>query len=63
MRVVKKAVGKVLFSPTTFRLLQRVGVHLVPRHYYGPIPDTRQLEGREDVWVTDSALIGVDLND
>ncbi|MCU1297109.1 MAG: hypothetical protein JWO91_1387 [Acidobacteriaceae bacterium] len=31
----------------TFRRLQRVGLNVSPNHFYWPIPDLRELEGRE----------------
>jgi predicted O-methyltransferase YrrM len=39
---------------------QKLGVHVVPVHFYEPIPDTRSL--KEVLWSKDSEMIGVDLN-
>jgi len=40
---------------------QAAGVHLMPVHYYSPIPDTRTLG--PEVWAVRSELPGVDLNE
>lgn len=44
-----------------FRLLERSGVHLVPNHFYGPVPDTRELSDR--LWTRPSDAVGVDFNE
>jgi predicted O-methyltransferase YrrM len=43
----------------TFPLFERMGVHVTPVHYYGPVPDTREL--RPELWSRTSELVGVDL--
>src|SRR6185369_10117061 len=43
----------------TFPLFERMGVHVTPVHYYGPVPDTREL--RPELWSSTSELVGVDL--
>lgn len=43
-----------------FRALQRSGITLIPNHYYCPVPDLGQLEGRE--WPLMPAHIGFELN-
>lgn len=44
----------------TFDVCERVGVHVLPAHFYVPIPDTRELG--DDVWERRSGLPGVDLD-
>jgi hypothetical protein len=44
-----------------FRLLQRAGVHVVPNHFYEPVPDTRSIP--EEFWDSPSRLVGIDLNE
>lgn len=43
-----------------FEAFQRTGVHVLPVHFYVPIPDTRTLD--ESVWERRSELPGVDLD-
>jgi hypothetical protein len=43
----------------TFRVFQRIGISLVPNHYYWPVPDFKELEARK--WPEDEPPIGVDL--
>jgi hypothetical protein len=43
----------------TFRMFQRIGVSLVPNHYYWPVPDFKELEARK--WPADESPIGIDL--
>lgn len=44
-----------------FRVWERLGFHITPCHFYQPIPDTRTL--KDELWQTESALIGVDMNE
>lgn len=45
----------------TFSLCQRLGFHVVPNHYYEPVPDTRML--KNDLWSKQSELTGIDINE
>jgi len=63
MSAIKRALGRVLTSQKTFELFQKFGVHIVPNHFYSPIPDTRALGARAAVWERESPLAGVDLNE
>jgi predicted O-methyltransferase YrrM len=42
-----------------FRLAERAGVHLTPRHYYTPVPDVRWLRQHAQLWEGASTLAGV----
>ncbi len=42
-----------------FRLAERAGVHLTPRHYYTPVPDVRWLRQNARLWEGASTLAGV----
>ena len=44
----------------TFRALQRVGLTVIPNHFYWPVPDVRELELRD--WDTEPSPAGLDLN-
>jgi hypothetical protein len=45
----------------SFRLWERHGFHVVPVHFYQPIPDTQSLPER--LWTQTSELAGIDMND
>ena len=44
-----------------FRLFQKMGIHIVPNHFYEPIPDTRNIS--EEFWGSPSSLVGIDLRE
>jgi hypothetical protein len=55
---------RILHQPRkgdTFRLWERHGLHVLPVHYYSPIPDTRTLP--DALWESESQLPGIDLNE
>lgn len=43
----------------TFPVAQAAGVHITPNHFYGPVPDTRELTDR--LWERPSEAVGVDM--
>ncbi len=49
------------FAKITFNLWQNFGFHLTPNHFYQPIPDTSKL--RNELWLKESSLIGIDFNE
>ena len=44
-----------------FPLFERLGVHITPRHYTQPIPDTAQLDPA--IWQRQSSLVGIDMRE
>jgi predicted O-methyltransferase YrrM len=42
-----------------FRGFQKAGIHVLPNHYYSPIPDTRTLD--DSIWQPKDVVAGVDL--
>ncbi|MGK7933224.1 MAG: class I SAM-dependent methyltransferase [Microcystaceae cyanobacterium] len=42
-----------------YRLGLRFGVHIIPVHYYSPIPNIRELEKTKESWAKKSKLMGV----
>jgi predicted O-methyltransferase YrrM len=42
-----------------FLLLDRIGVHILPKHYYTPIPDYHWLRQHREAWMGRAALTGV----
>ena len=49
------------FSRRTFGLWQRLGLHVVPNHYYAPVPDTTTLP--EALWRDRDTVAGIDLQE
>ncbi|MBS1992589.1 MAG: class I SAM-dependent methyltransferase [Cyanobacteria bacterium SZAS LIN-2] len=45
----------------SFYLWERLGLHVVPNHFYQPIPDTRELT--EALFARQTDLVGVDMRD
>ena len=59
-RVLAPAISKVfLRRGGLFEAFQATGMHVVPNHFYSPVPDTRTISPR--LFDTASALPGVDL--
>lgn len=48
------------FFSKSFSFWQKLGFHVIPNHYYEPIPDTSKL--KNDVWLKQSELIGINKN-
>lgn len=44
----------------SFPLWQKMGLHVVPNHFYEPVPDTRTLGERP--WLKQTDMVGVDIN-
>lgn len=44
-----------------FYIMEERGVHVIPNHFYYPVPDITQTM-ISDPWKSDSALIGIDMN-
>jgi hypothetical protein len=61
--LLKRAFGKIVFSRSVFELFQKAGLYLTRRHFYSPIPDTRLLKNRRDLWESEYDLTGVNLNE
>ena len=53
---------KDFVSRNLFLFFQRLGVHVMPVHYYSPIPDTSELRRSLEKWYRPSSLPGIDLN-
>ncbi len=49
------------FIKATFPVWQSLGVHIVPNHFYEPVPDTRKL--REDLWRRKRDVPGIDFKE
>lgn len=49
------------FTRNTFGLWQKLGFHIVPNHFYHPIPDTSKLP--PELFTTETKMIGSSIND
>jgi methyltransferase family protein len=49
--------GRAVFK--TFFALDRVGLHILPKHYYSPVADYRWLRTHPDAWTGRAPLTGV----
>jgi len=56
---MKRLIDKVVWR--MFYLFERIGFHVLPVHYYSPIPDTRQLCKRSELLTQEHPMYGVDL--
>lgn len=56
--IQRRLIGRMLGG---FSFWQRRGVHVVPNHFYQPIPDTRTLP--EELWSRPSEMPGVEMNE
>ena len=56
--ILRKIIWKILLSG--FELWEKLGIHIVPDHYYYPIPSTKELS--DDLFRKISACIGIDWN-
>ena len=61
MNLIKKIFRRILF-PKIFNLFENMGIHILPVHYYTPIPDTRVLKRKDGLWDRELPLNGIDLN-
>jgi predicted O-methyltransferase YrrM len=60
---VRRAIGRRstrLIYKRLFPLWERLGFHLIPNHFYEPIPDTRTL--KDKLWERRSELVGVEMH-
>jgi Methyltransferase domain len=46
----------------TFRMFERMGLHVIPVHYYSPVPDTRELLRNKPHWNKESDLSDLNFN-
>lgn len=62
MNILRRILGRILFSQRSFEFLQNIGIHLMRKHYYSPIPDTRELSEKKDIWERETELPGLHMN-
>lgn len=61
-RETLKTIVKFLLFVRTFTFFERFGIHVLPVHWISPIPDTRELRKRFNLWYKESDLIGINMN-
>ena len=59
--ISKRVLEKFLFTKA-FDLFEKFGIHILPVHYYSPIPDTRILRKKENLWSRELPLSGIDFD-
>jgi hypothetical protein len=57
---ISKILPKLVWDKKCFQIFEKAGIHMTPNLFYFPIPDTRSLN--DDLWKTESELVGVDMN-
>jgi hypothetical protein len=57
---VRRRIKQQLFR--AFLVLDRLGVHLLPKHFYSPVPDYAWLRAHQEVWTAPNSLPGLDWN-
>ena len=62
MAIIRRILSKILLSQEIFEFFQKFGVHVMRKHFYSPIPDTKVLSENVDIWEEEKELVGVDLN-
>lgn len=60
--VVRAAWAKVVFE-NVFPLFEHLGVHVLPIHFYSPVPDTRELRRNRPRWDREWSMAGIDLDE
>jgi predicted O-methyltransferase YrrM len=62
LRAVTRAASAKLVFERVFPLFERLGLHVLPVHFYSPVPDTRQLRHNLERWHREWSLAGIDLD-
>jgi len=64
MFAIKRALSKLKYNAAwrSFEFFEKLGIHLMRKHYYSPIPDTRLLTMKNNLWEKESKLMGIDMN-
>lgn len=50
------------FQYKAFTFFEKFGLHVLPVHYYNPVPDTRQLKKNFNRWYKKRDMAGIDMN-
>jgi hypothetical protein len=59
-RLLRDKLKRLYFA--IYKLGVRLGVHIIPAHYYAPVPNIIELERTTDLWAKPSAMSGVQID-
>jgi predicted O-methyltransferase YrrM len=62
MSSLSRLIRRAVWSKTVFEFWQRLGINVTKKHFYSPIPDTRELAKRTEHWSNEFPLYGIDMN-
>lgn len=57
---IKALIARTMFQQG-FSVFEKLGIHVLPSHFYSPIPDTRDLRKNIALWYRPSEMVGVDM--
>jgi len=60
MKINKNAVKRVILF--IHKLAIRIGIHVLPVHYYSPVPNILELAKTKEIWAKKSQLPGITIN-
>ncbi|MBN2375452.1 MAG: class I SAM-dependent methyltransferase [Sedimentisphaerales bacterium] len=63
MSSLSRLIRNVVWSKTVFEFWQRLGINVTRKHFYSPIPDTRELAKKTEHWTNELPLRGIDMNE
>lgn len=60
--MIKKATRLIFYSffKKSFRFWQKIGLNILPNHFYSPIPDLNELN--INIWQNHSKMVGININ-
>jgi predicted O-methyltransferase YrrM len=58
-----KAIWHNILFGKAFAFFEKLGIHILPVHFYSPVPDTRELRRNLQQWNKDWDFTGVDFNE
>jgi hypothetical protein len=59
-KAISKVLPKLASDKKCYRIFEQAGFHVIPNHFYSPIPDSSTL--KDELWEKESELIGIDMN-
>jgi len=62
MSTIGRLMRRAVWSKSVFEFWQKLGVNVTKKHFYSPIPDTKELAGKVHLWKSQSDLPGLDMN-
>jgi predicted O-methyltransferase YrrM len=62
MSTITRIVRRAAWSKTLFEFWQSLGVNVTRKHFYSPIPDTKELAEKNELWRKEPQLVSIDMN-